>query len=1117
MAKQGIFNSIKRKLCVILSMLLIVCSAGLIFVACDDDTNSSYTDKTYTHEWNDEAKIKNGSFEFGSDDLEDKQFPQSSSVNSWALSTDNSAQSSLVSSGIIRTNQTSWDKLIENLYDDTDFRNYAQKKWDFSSSLSKEEAIDKISENLENPKTPYDAKGDKIYMLNNYPSSISLGGIGLGTAQKLTSSTTVTLTPASYGKITVFVKTVNLAHNGSGDKYGANIRISNTVSTTTQAEYRISGINTENGSTTVDQNGWAKYEIFVKADDFINNSLIISVGLGYGDGSSTSAKYFCEGTAYFDDITYEEITDETIISSIEQKFANFDLTDESTQTDTGIVKYETSAKDPNEKLSINGQTFYFSMDVDDSLKAHAPNYFKEYTTSPTTSFAQKFSDSNGSLSTVKNDGDNKCEYSLGENIYKVDVTNTSFVMNFGSKETPFSTLKPETYNQVTFYLKNDLSEFDINGISVIVYDVYSKNGSTPIEKSFETIKPTFEEDGKWVKVSFNVANNFPEKNIEDKFLGDERSYYFKVIIGPTDVTATAQKYAYANGSVLMSFPFVAEGVTYNYVRSAYKQGNGTEYPTYNDAINAGIKIDSYVTAESLPENKTEYSDYYSLFLGVASNKFALYNGLSADYKDDAQKDTYYLTTSPSNIGSILSNPADPDGFTGVHYDHAYINGESTTFDVNDRSGNGTAFGNAGLVNTKYIPSYTNGTEIANALNYNFSTPKQPLMIYNAVEDSYGYIGEELTLSAKGALNVRLRLRVVGDANAYIYLVDTSKAKKSVMNISVPANTDGSGYLKDNVVTHTNDLSFKIDSSMMREDENGWVTLNFYLAAGNNTKTLRLELWNGSRDGQEKSSGYVFFDEISTAGSFTEPSSSNYREQFTTDGVLLNALIYDKDDSFIDTAILHKRELDEREITYNNDKNRKNEQVSYPAKYVWVKTDTTIYAIYNTLEVESVDPYLSEPTDEEEKGCGGCDEADQSNFWLSFSTIFLGVALGVALIALFIKGYLTRRKANKNDAKSHYNVSSRYKQKKNKKDKSSKNSDKEVSAENAETPSNEKEEIKDAEDAKAENNEGEVNKPENEEVTSNENGETIEEPTTPSDEDIIYGDVTDFGDNNEENK
>ena len=1074
MAKKGFINNIKRKLCVLLSVILLVCTAGLVFVACNDDSSSDYKDKTYSHEWTDDAILQNGSFEFGADDLEDKEFPQSSSVSNWSLATDNSAQSSLVSSGIIKTNDTAWTQLISNLYDDTDFRAYAQKKWDFSSSAEKTDAIDKISTGLKNPKTPVGAKGDKVYMLNNYPSVTSLGGIGLGTAQKLTSSTTITLDPASYGKITVFVKTANLAHNGQNADIGANIRISNTVGSTSQAEYQINGINTENGTITVDANGWAKYEIFVKADDFITNSIVVSVGLGYGSGSSNSAKYFCEGTVYFDDITFEKVEKSDFIE------ANKD-----------VVKYETSSKNPIEKSASSAQTFYFSMDMDDSLSQHASTYFKKATTNAVGSFAQKFSDSNGSLTKVANSGDNACEYSSHNEVYNIDVVNTSYTLDFGSKTAPFATLAPETYNQVTFYLKNNLSEFDVNGISILVYDVYKNGSSNPIEKAGEAIKPSFAKKGEWVKVSFNVTNNFPEKNIEDRFIGDERSYFFKVVIGPTDVNSTPQKSSYANGNVLMSFPYVAEGFTYNYNRSEYLGANGVEYNSYSAAIGAGTTVTSYKVAEALPENRTPYNEYYSLFLSLADKKIALYNGLGADYTDDSKKDSYDLTTSPSNVGSILSNPADPDGFAGVSYDHAYITGDSTNFNVNDRSGSGNSKGMAGLINTKYLSSYTSGDSIAYALSHNSSTPRQPLMICNSTLDSYGFIGEELTISSNTTLSISVKVRVTSNAKAFVYLVDTSKAKKSVMTISVPVNTDGTNYLaKDKVETHTKELAFQVDSSMMRAEEDGWVTLNFYIAAGNKAKSLRLELWNGSRDGVNKSSGFVFFDNVYTSGSFNEPSVDNYREQFTADGVLLDASIYDKNNELETSALLHKRELDETEIKYNNDGNRKNKAVAYDAKYIFAGSKTTIYAVYNTLEYSAVDPYLSEPTEEEGSGCA---ETDPSTFWLSFSTITLAVALAVALIALIVKGVLIKRKANKNDAKSHYNVSSRYKNKKNKKAEK-------VTEVTEEKPAEQTEEIeKPAEDTQEDTSvESEVNE------------------ETPSEEDIIYGDVQDFG-SDDENK
>ena len=263
----NMFSKIKNRILLILLAVLFACTSAFFLTACGDD-ESEFTEKDYSYEWTDEAKIVNGSFEFGTNGVTLDQYPYNSASN-WSLSVDNAAQTSLITSGIVNTKTEAWTKLLSNLYDDSDFIAYAEKKWDFkvsdvksaNSGWTDEQVKNHIIEtylnetNFANPKAPVGADGSKVYMLNNYPSVTNLGGIGQGTAQKLVSSTSIALEKGSFGKITVFVQTRNIAHFGTASDLGANIRLSNTVSTTKQADYRISGINTETSGVAVDANG----------------------------------------------------------------------------------------------------------------------------------------------------------------------------------------------------------------------------------------------------------------------------------------------------------------------------------------------------------------------------------------------------------------------------------------------------------------------------------------------------------------------------------------------------------------------------------------------------------------------------------------------------------------------------------------------------------------------------------------------------------------------------------------------------------------------------------------------------------------------------------------------
>ena len=1079
---KNCFCKIKNRLLLILLALLFACTSAFILTACGD-SSEDFTEKDYSYEWTDDAKIVNGSFEFGTHGVELSNYPYVS-ANNWSLATDNSAQSSLINSGIINTTSEAWAELLKTLYNDSDFISYAEKKWGFEVSdiksahtdWSDDQVKNHIIEtyfndtNFANPKTHVDAEGSKVYMLNNYPSVSALGGIGQGTAQKLSSSTTINLEKGSYGKITVFVKTVNLANLGANPN-GANIRLANTVGTTKQADYRISSINTQTSGVPVDANGWAKYQIFVKADDFIDNSVVVELGLGYGNGASTNAKDYCEGTVYFDDVTFEEV-DKTAYENAK------------TTGTFNVYNYNESVDEHINVLAQDKTEFVFSLDNFESLNTFANTYFNPISQAP----VGAKNGTKGSIVSESNSDTTACPYTTGNN-FKVELDKASYTLSYGSATTPIATLDKETYANITFFIKADLGEFSSKQIAVYVYDVYENLTTHVVDYAKApriTINPdyTAETPNGWTKVSFFLSNNFPEKDAEGLYKNYAHSFFFEVVIGPTDVE-NAKTIDFASGSVIITKPLIATGKTYTYARENY-------------VTDANSNIISYDQKPSKNENKTDNNNYYSLLYSVADAKEALYYAYSSDFVEDTSSTTYPISVAPSAIGSIVGGPANVDGFTGVSSDHGYIKSSSTNYLVNERNGNGTTDGVAGVINTKYYSAYTDYTQIKDALNHTGAEDLQPLMIYNKTSGSYGFIGESLPLAINTSILISIKVRVVGDANAYIYLIDTSTANKQVMSIEVPVNTDGVNYLTgDDIITSTGKLMFKVSSDMMRADEDGWLTVKFYLAAGNKAKNFRVELWNGARDGSDNSQGFVFFDQVVTSGSFTESSTDNYLLAFN-EGALLEASIYDK--GVVNQALLYKRELDETEIAYNNDSDRKNDAVSYPAKYVWVQTPTTLYAIYNTLECDAVDPYAAE-TEEDEEASGCAAERDPATFWLQFSTILLGVALVFALIALIIKGVIAKKKANANDAKSHYNVSSRYKTNKAKKEDKAEDT---TEVEN-ETPASETE----SEDVLPQEETASPSETESETENANPEEITLDE--------YVYGDVQDFGSDIETNQ
>ena len=1055
MTRNFISDKLKNKSFWTVVLVMLLCIALMFSAACANTSEVDDDETEYEKTWTDEAVIPNGSFEFGTDGLDADKFPVTS-PSGWSVSTDNSAISSRVSSGIVNTQE--WDALLENLYSDDDFADYAADKYNITddtiSSIKEEvekdpdfsdaddDEIDAevnrrivetyIKPDFANPGNRTDAAaGSKnILMLNNYLSSTY--PYGLGTAQKVTSSTSLTLEKGTYGKISVWVKTKNLVTSGQGDYgKGANIRLTSTFNSSSQSDYVIYGIrDTE----------WTEYVVYVKADADYDTTVTVVLGLGFGNGSSTDGNDYCEGTAYFDDVTFEEIEESALP-------AKTPVTD--------VFNYGSDEKIYKNAADItDGSYLLYDLTLDSSLATYSMPDFADFVksvdltgSSVTGAMTEKGTGSDKITSATILGSENSSasvQPVSGSNAVKATLKNSSYTIKIKSD---LFKVQPENYAFVSFYIENNLSAFDTNGITVYLYDgVEGGNLREPAENiaSFTTV-------GDKTRCEILVKNNFAEKSDTTT-----REFFLVIVIGPSNITNIKTANGFSSGEVTISDMTVASGKTYQYVR------DGEYEPT---------------------EDETDNYDFYTLFGSIADKTVALYADKTADFTEDDDSESYTLSSSSSDIGTIINYPSNVSGYTGIVSDHIFIT-ESDNYRINERSGNVSGNDHAGLINSKYLDAYETIpglSGIKDALGYTATDDSsiQPLMIYNDTASSYGYIGSTTTLAASGYAKISLKVRVVGDAKAYVYLVNTND--KSVMQLEVAENTDGYSY-KTPSEKVVKDLSFTVDNSIMGEED--WITLTFYVASGADSMDFRLELWNGARDGREenKSEGYVFFDEISvtTSSGFSEPA--DWTQTFTSsDSVLFSA--FQEDSSIEDNAILYQRVLSSIEEKFNKEQTDTSKLVSYKATYVWANNSTTIYAVYNTLNPVPNDPYANDSEEETPEGSGCTATSDPSTFWLSFSSILLAAALILCIIMLFVKNIRRRRKAHANDAKSHFVVKSRYK-KSDKKNKVSKNSfdDYEDESKAQEVPENQSE--------PAEN--------------------SADEQTEEKKDEYVYGDVQDFG-------
>lgn len=332
--------------------------------------NSSDKDDDKTTTKIDEQLIKNGNFEFYSDN---KGLYPISNPDNWTRGTNGSTSSSL--SGVINTNKERWDYITDpdlpkTLEDNDDLDSDNDDKKDYNGVLTDDLpyknphlATDSTSSDenakdyIENPYTHayrYDGDGKiidrdgnevttytnddgevfldseftqpfetSVLMLHNYRSSDYHG-----TETYYTSSTTISLQANTAAEISLWVKTSDLYY-GAADKErkpvnfdrGAYIKVNTQVGGNDLDAFEIKNINTvklnpvvttvEDEKEVIDyanweNNGWVQYTVYVAASSFATTSVNLVVGLGENEANTV------EGYAFFDDITvkkYDSVAD----------------------------------------------------------------------------------------------------------------------------------------------------------------------------------------------------------------------------------------------------------------------------------------------------------------------------------------------------------------------------------------------------------------------------------------------------------------------------------------------------------------------------------------------------------------------------------------------------------------------------------------------------------------------------------------------------------------------------------------------------------------------------------------------------------------------------------------
>ncbi|MBE5734006.1 MAG: hypothetical protein E7347_03030 [Clostridiales bacterium] len=1070
MARENFIKRNGARFLVILMLIGVLFSSIFFSVACNNNSSNKDEFPEYTYTETDDGKISNPSFSYGLNKLELTDFPKTSPTG-WSKSEDTGADPNSAfsaTSGVVKVSEDAWEELLNALYKnnghkanatggltDTEIKESIKKDAEYnpdqddkyvpSSDDLKKFIIDNYftydetnnPDGYKNPGARPGAKDNIVYMLSNYGTREYYE---FGTSQKITSSSKIQLNKGEYAKISVWVKTQNLSEDYTDVDCNANVRLATSFNGNTQSDFAI---------TNIVANEWTKYVVYVKADENFDCTLTLSLGLGYGKNGLT------KGTVYFDDVDFEQITEEEFTTQ-----TNSQTQENSTEF---IYNSENAIKIDAEQFSVNGNAtdgyamsgyVLHDMSFDKYLASstETANYFKTltnldvnenagFTLDESLQTGNPFGNATPTITT-----DNTDLPFENATVRKITLNKQSYTFKWSSN---LFEVKNQEFVNVNFYVKNKLSKFGSNSITVNVLDL-SLDGNKDNDIVNASIASASTVGDDWQKISLVIKNNF--------ISGNDRKFEIHLVIGPADVRTSTQPYEFASGDVYVSSLVLSTGST--------------------------------VKDEDATATQEKLYDIYNLLTSTASGNVALYAGNISDFNDKETQESYSFSPVASDFGTITHHPTNVKGYHGVVANHFYIleetAGSTLEKDINTRT-HGENGNYAGLINTKYINEYEKlpGLEnLSDALAFeNGDNNVQPIMIYNANANRYGYVGPNNTIASSSRAKVSVTLRVYGGATAYVYLVNVENNSKEVLTLD-KFNDNETGAEHSDLA-----LQLKADQNVMGSNE--WITLNFYVATGASEKNFRVEIWNGGRrenvSTEPASQGYVFVKDvtITSTDAFNEPLKK--ANAFSVEDN--KNPLYTAGQENIDTLYSFERQLTDLEKKFNDEQVGSKNDISYSSNYVWATNETMVYAIYNTIDPVANDPYANLP-EEEDKSEGCTTQTDPSTFWLSFSSILLGVSLVIAIIMLFIKNIRRRRKANKSDAKSHYTITSRIKSKK---------TNTKVAKETAiEEPTEE-----DATDYVEEEN-----------ADTENNEETLEENSEEQLDSYVYGDIEVFGDDSD---
>ena len=817
-----------------LFMAMMMSSSVAALAACKDGDDSSSSDNSSTDSSvveTDSSRINNGSFEFVN--WNDGKNLIVTSPTGWSRSTNSATSGTAVSSksasGIINTDSEAWDNFTKSslpegtaapktadearavwsqmsaydklkfykAWDDADYDENVDKQDFYDATKDKfnvdidDVPLDKDGNVIKNPGTHKgaDEEDSNVLMIHNAYTN------GAGTAQKFTSSSTITLQAGTSAEVSLWVKTSNLTYNGGAEvlnERGAYIGITHTVGGKTLDQMQVKNINTEAMNLDADANGWAKYTFYLQGCSFSTSTFTMVLGLGQGGG--TDRFEYVEGYAFFDDVECTIISNEAYSDAVDNTIPVRDLDSSAKEkifeTDTANYKNVTTYA-----LNLASSNTFKTFDV----PALDPD--KNFLTEQKKNGLYYVSADNGKLR----------DDQLVWNGLNINPTNDVVALN--TKDGLAAKAETDGNDYLKAALKSGFEEFPFGDSKTLM--ILSADGASYTTK-MNSDKFVLDA-GKKMAVSFFVKTSdmlgITGANVTVRFEGGAStiSTINTTDIATVDVDGDNGKDIYKGWQ--QCFLFIENDTDATDLKFSLEFSYGT-------STIVGSTMDNYIEGWAAFTNFEIAEDMDDAFDYAASNTYSKIVSLSDPDEKTYSSAVFDSAQNFTGEEAIKNGIANPNNYIGVKGGSGYVANKPNT----DKEPNTNAY--AGLISKEYVSDYaenamanTDNTYWANKLGLvsTTNTPNealdpddklsdeellqltreeetkanilalmgnstQPLLIYNNEKGSYGFIAtKSSTISGYTAISVRVK--VSAGANAYVYLVDMDdKTHETVLSI-----------------------------------------------------------------------------------------------------------------------------------------------------------------------------------------------------------------------------------------------------------------------------------------------------------------------------------------------